>query len=286
VYSWVSKTEKDVPVRRVFDRCAMVFAVVLFIALRKRLKSRVMASINPKQNPPGKPFIGGFLIGLLALLVVAGVMALLGGGRFINPHAASNAFWSAFGAALGVAVVVGVIEEILFRGIVFQGLQADLGTGLATILGAAFFALVHFLRPREPLDVSGSDPLGGFKVLIHGFDRFSNFSEILPFAIGLFLIGVLLTVAYLKTSALYLPMGLHGSLVFFSKLDRVFFEYGGKGSPLLFGSPDPYPPFLKGVDALLTWIMIVGLTTVMALLGHKLQSRGGEGASSKKAAGK
>jgi len=277
---------KDTKLYRVFYRCAGVFALLLFVWLRKHLKSQVKTSINPKQSPPGKPFIGGFLIGVVALLVVAAVMAVLGGGRFINPHITAAAFWNAFGAALGTAIVVAFFEEVFFRGIVFQGLRADLGTGLATITAAAFFGLVHFMRPRELPKVSGSDPLGGFKVLVHSFERYSNFNEILPFAIGLFLIGILLTVAYLRTSALFLPMGLHASLVFFSKLDRVFFNYGGKGSVFIFGSPDPYPSFLKGVDALLTWIMIVGLTIVIAVLGNKFQSRGGEGPSRGKGASK
>jgi membrane protease YdiL (CAAX protease family) len=278
-YSWLSAKQKDVPVRRVFERCAMVFAVVLLIAFRKYMKSRVRASIDPKQNPPGKPFLGGLLIGVVALLCVAALMAILGGAPFINPHVEASAFWSAFGKALGIAIVVCFFEEILFRGIIFQGLRADLGTGLATVLGAAFFSLVHFMRPRKIPDIASSDPLGGFKILGHAFDRFGNFSEILPFAIGLFLIGILLTVAYLKTSALFLPMGLHASLIFFSKLDYTFLGSAKKASALLFGSPDPYPSFLKGVDALPTWVMIVVLTFVIGVFGNRLQSKGAKGES-------
>jgi len=274
---------KDTKLYRVFYRCATVFALVLFIALRKYLKSQVKVSINPKQHPPGKPFIGGFLIGVLALLVVAAVMAVLGGGRFLNPHITTKAFWNAFGAALGTGIVVAFFEEIFFRGIVFQGLRADLGTGMATLIAGAFFALVHFMRPRQMPNASASDPLGGFKMLVHSFERYGNFNEILPFAIGLFLIAILLTIAYLRTSALFLPMGLHASLVFFSKLDSRFFDYGKKASPLLFGSPDPYPSFLRGVDAFVTWIAVIVLTVVIALLGHKLQSGGGRGPSRRKA---
>jgi len=281
-----SVLRKDIPLHRVFSRCAMVFAIVLFIVFRKYLQSEVKASINPKQNPPGRPFIGGFLIGLVALLVLGAVMAVLGGASFQNPHLTTGAFWNVFGAAMGTALVVAFFEEIFFRGIVFQGLRADLGTGLAVLIAGAFFALVHFMRPHKPLSVSGSDPLGGFKVLGHAFERFGNFGEILPFAIGLFLIAILLTVAYLRTSALFLPMGLHASLVFFSKLDRLFLAYGRKASPSLFGSPDPDPPFLKGVDAVLTWVMVIVLTIVIALLGHKLRSRGGEGPSPRKATSK
>jgi membrane protease YdiL (CAAX protease family) len=276
VYSWISRSDKDVPIRRVFARLATVFAIVLLIVFRKHLKSNVKASINPKQNPPGKPFISGFLVGLVALLLVAVVIAVLGGGDFKNPHALSADFWNAFGAALGPALLIAFFEEIFFRGIVFQGLRADIGTGLAAIIAAAFFSLVHFMGYIKLPDISGSDPLGGFKVLAHSFDRFADFDAILPFAVGLFLIGILLTVAYLKTSALFLPMGFHASLVFFSKFDHLFFEYGKKASSPLFGSSKPDPEFLRGVDALLTWIMVVVLTIVVALFGHKLQSGGRE----------
>jgi hypothetical protein len=71
-------------------------------------------------------------------------------------------------------------------------------------------------------------------------------------------------------------------MVFYSKLDYTFFEYDPKASSALFGSQDPYPSFLKGVDAVLTWILIVVLTIVVALIGHKLQSRGGEAPASRK----
>jgi hypothetical protein len=260
----------------VVERAAAIFAVILFIVFRKNLKSQVKASINPKQNPPGKPFIGGFLIGLVALLAVAAVMAILGGMRFVNPPIGTTSFWNEFGKALGIAVLVAIFEEIFFRGLVFQGLRADLGTGLATILGCAFFSLVHFLRPEKMPDISGSDPLGGFKVLGHAFDRFGNFNEILPLAIGLFLLGTLLTAAYLRTSALFLPMGLHASFVFFSKLRGQFLTSGKKTSHLLFGDPDAYPSFLRGIDALPTWIMLGLLAIVIGMLGQKLQSRGKE----------
>jgi membrane protease YdiL (CAAX protease family) len=214
------------------------------------------------------------------------VIAVLGGGRFVNPGLSTSRFWEAFGLAFATAITVAFLEEIFFRGIVFQGLQADLGAGLATVVACAFFSLVHFMRPEKMPDISGSDPLGGFKVFIHAFDRYADFNEILPFAIGLFLIGILLIVAYLKTSALYLPIGLHASLVFYSKLDSVFFEYTARSSTKLFGSHNPYPSFLKGVDAALTWIMVVVLTIVIALIGSKLQSRGGEAPSSGKASPK
>lgn len=268
---------KDHKLYRVVERAAAIFAVTLFIIFRRNLKSQVKASINPKQNPPGKPFIGGFLIGLVALVAVAAVMAILGGMRFVSPHLGNAAFWNEFGKALGIAVVVAIFEEIFFRGLVFQGLRADLGTGLATLLGCAFFSLVHFLRPEKMPDISGSDPLGGFKVLGHAFDRFGNFNEILPLAIGLFLLGILLTAAYLRTSALFLPMGLHASFIFFSKLRGQFLTPGKKSSVLLFGDPDAYPSFLRGIDALPTWIMIVVLAIVIGMVGQKLQSGGKEG---------
>jgi membrane protease YdiL (CAAX protease family) len=270
---------EDVQMHRVVARFATLFAIILFIVFRKNLKSRVKSSIDPTQYPPGKPFLGGLAIGLVALFAVAAVMALLGGASFLNPHVETSAFWEAFGKALLTAVCVAILEEILFRGLVFQNLQADLGTGIAAIVGGAFFSLVHFMRPRKMLDVSGSDPLGGFKVLWHAFDRFGDFKEILPFAVGLFLIAILLTVAYVRTSALFLPMGLHASLVLFSKLDTLFLAPGKKQSTLLFGSADPYPAFLKGVDALSTWIMLVVLAILIGIVGPKLQSQGGKSGS-------
>jgi len=269
---------KNAHLFRVFYWSAAAFTFLLFLAFHRYLKSQVKTSINPKAYPPAKPFLGGFLVGLASLLILAVVITLLKGGGFHNPRASTADFWKAFGIALGVSILVGFIEEIFFRGIMFQGLRADLGASVAAILAGIVYALGHFLRPRELPSVSGSDPLGGFKVMIHSLDRFGNFREIFPFAIGLFLIGILLTVAYLRTSALFLPMGLHAGFVFFAKLRDKFFAFGKKESHF-FGREGAYPNFLRGVDATLMWMMVVVLTIVVALVGHKLQSKGTEGAS-------
>jgi CAAX amino terminal protease family. len=72
-------------------------------------------------------------------------------------------------------------EELLFRGYVYQALIEGIGEVLATILMAVVFGGLHYMNPNATF--------------------FSTINTIIA--------GLWLSVAYLKTRALYLPFGMH-----------------------------------------------------------------------------
>jgi hypothetical protein len=83
-----------------------------------------------------------------------------------------------------VAVVPGIIEEILFRGILFRFLEQFGGSWFALFLTSALFGLSHIVNPNA-----------------------STFSS---FAIAVEA-GVLLGGAYMLTRSLWAPIGLHAA---------------------------------------------------------------------------
>lgn len=85
------------------------------------------------------------------------------------------------GAVLIVLLVGALAEELMFRGYPFQHLKAGIGAAGAIAVFSVLFGAVHLLNP--------SSSLWGL--------------------INTVLIGILLSIAYLRTRALWLPWGIH-----------------------------------------------------------------------------
>lgn len=91
-----------------------------------------------------------------------------------------RAFWL-FSINLVMLAVGALVEEVAFRGYPFQRLIEALGPTTATLLMSCMFGLVHLANPAASLE--------------------STMVTILA--------GILLSLAYLRTKALWLPWGLH-----------------------------------------------------------------------------
>jgi hypothetical protein len=127
------------------------------------------------------------------IAIGAGLIAMVVAG-LVLAGAVSFAGFSATRSALQGVILVGVImipaaafEEVFFRGYGFQRLVESVGAWPATLVFAAFFGVVHLTNPHPTL--------------------LSTLNTMLA--------GVLLAVAYLKTRALWLPLGLHWAWNFF-----------------------------------------------------------------------
>ena len=83
---------------------------------------------------------------------------------------------------LAMSIGAGVIEEILFRGVIFRITESSLGTWLALLISAALFGLVHLANPVKSM-------LGALSIIFEA--------------------GVMLAAAYLLTRRLWLPIGIH-----------------------------------------------------------------------------
>jgi hypothetical protein len=70
--------------------------------------------------------------------------------------------------------------------------------------------------------------------------------------IGLLLIGIVLSYAFLRTGTLYLAVGLHAGWIISIKTVRVFGDYQRENLGWLFGSTDP-----KIVSGVVTWVGII-----------------------------
>ena len=85
---------------------------------------------------------------------------------------------------LGLAVFSGIVEELLFRGLVFRLIERSWGTWIALACSAVPFGIIHLLNPHATV-------AGALAIIFEA--------------------GILLGAAYLLTRRLWLPMGLHAA---------------------------------------------------------------------------
>jgi membrane protease YdiL (CAAX protease family) len=118
---------------------------------------------------------GGLLAGAVLLLVVAGTARWVADDGGVPEYAASLA------RALAVFTVAAAAEEVIFRGYAFQALVQGTGVWPAILLTSAVFAAGHGMNPNVTW-------LG---------------------LANIFLAGIMLAVAYLRTRSLWFATALH-----------------------------------------------------------------------------
>ena len=135
--------------------------------------------------------------------------------------------WSRLAArVVGAAVGASILEEWLFRGLLL-GLWLRFARPLAACVGTSlFFAFIHFLKLPEGVVIAApTSAVAGFeflgKILLH-------FTEPLFFVADfttLFVVGMILSQARLRTGALWFPIGLHaGWIMAFKSFNLYYFS--------------------------------------------------------------
>src|SRR3989339_263897 len=99
-----------------------------------------------------------------------------------------------------------------------------------------------------------------------------NFTAIMPTMIGLFLVGVVLSCACLRTNSLYFAIGLHAGWVFLIKTNILLFDHVGTNLRWFYGDS-------KVVTGVLGWGLLI-VTLFLVRLVTKASS-GKTGSSGK-----
>jgi uncharacterized protein len=255
------------PFSRIFNRTFMFSGIVLFFLYRRLLRIGNLAELGFVSVGQGAgDLLRGWSLAVGSLLAVLLVMSV---AQVFEPffRLSLSRSLSRFFSALLSGVFTGSLEEIFFRGILFKGLLQNSRLFRAFVLSSLFYSALHFVKPGEPYFIDVFDPLAGFRHLSYTFRPFLEPFNILPGMFGLFLIGVVLSYAFLRTGNLYLSIGLHAGWVFGLKSVRVFGDYARDDLGWLFGSTDP-----KIVSGVATWI---GIVSVLLLVHWMTRNRCG-----------
>jgi membrane protease YdiL (CAAX protease family) len=171
----------------------------------------------------------GFLLGFGSLAGVALLAVFLGGRSFAAAHSASQIMAHVAGTALA-AIIVSFLEEIIFRGALFGILRKSLSWPAALVLSSAVYALAHFLGRAELTGPVGWwSGLALLPKMVHGGP------PLVPAVLSLFVAGAILALAYQRTGALFVSMGLHAGWIFWLKFYGFLTVKAPGGNPSLWG---------------------------------------------------
>jgi CAAX protease family protein len=151
-------------------------------ALTRFLDGRPLGSVGFAFHSRWKTELAtGLIAGTIMILAVAGAESLLGVARFsLAPGPAGRTL--AAGTLLFLMLMAAAAEEeLIFRGYPFQRLVEVAGQVVAVFVVSAMFGAAHLWNP------------------------FQNWISTINTA----LVGVLLAICYLRTRALWLPLGIH-----------------------------------------------------------------------------
>jgi membrane protease YdiL (CAAX protease family) len=123
----------------------------------------------------------GIVIGVVSLAFAALLMLLLGDLSYVGQAGDTRAWVATVGLDLGTFAVAAFAEEALYRGYPFQVLARSAGPVAATVIASAAFAAGHAGNPN--VDAFG--------------------------LVNIFLAGVLLSAAYLRTRSLWFATAVH-----------------------------------------------------------------------------
>ena len=128
-----------------------------------------------------KELCAGLGIGGIMMVLVGGAEALLGFARFVpDPVPAREELTYGSGLAL-ILIMAAANEELIFRGYPFQKLVESLGPPGAVAVSSAFFGLAHL----------------------------GNSYHTWISTLNTMLVGIPLSIAYLRTRSLWMPVGMH-----------------------------------------------------------------------------
>ena len=196
-----------------FHRALLLGALLFLWPFLRWLRIKGLHDLGLVRNRAwGRDVAIGFLISAIPILG-CGVFLVALGNYTMRPHVA----WDAVAAVALTAAIVPLIEETFFRGLFLGVLLRDNRPLTAALLSSAIFSIVHFLKAPDQTTTSVVWT-SGFVSLAHSLDQFTEPMLVLAGWTTLFLIGVILAHARLRTRSLWLPIGLHAGWIFASSV--------------------------------------------------------------------
>jgi len=243
---------------KVMRRILMVVALIVFIVFRKSLRFGTLISSALKIRPGFfRQFLLGLSMAVLLILIYYGI-GLISGAWIIHMDydSAGIIILKIVEYAL-IACLIGIMEEIFFRGYLLQTFQENMSLPKAVCVCSLIYSILHFFK-ADVIVSTGFQPFVGFTTMAQFFKPiFFEFLENLPAIIGLFLVGVVLSYAFIKTKSLYLSIGLHAGMVFMVKADTMFISRMREEQVLLFGGGS------KLITGVLVWFLLIFILFVI-----------------------
>lgn len=210
----------DAQFSRLAERSSLLCGLLVSLLYMRRGMPLSLATIGYQRPAAGwwPTLLPSYGIGIIIMLVPALLLWQLGLSRL----EAEQEFTLAFLAALlfqGLTAGIGasLIEETLFRGALFSGLQQRINATWAVILSSLLYSAVHFIEYPEPAGVVHW--YTGLELFPAALAKFAEI-EILSHFMTLFLLGVLLAVLRWRDGHIWRAFALHAGIIMAIKLNN------------------------------------------------------------------
>jgi uncharacterized protein len=199
----------DARFAKIADRATIIAAIILLVPLFRSLRIRSTAELGLQRNPDrARDF-------LVAYVTAAGVMALL---AFILVKMGIYGLkqptpWAELWPPAISGLVVAFLEEWIFRGAFLGTFRQTMKPWSALAAVSALFAIVHFIQPRERLDLDMVHWGSGFELLPYRFESFAEPGLVFGGFVTLFCFGWVCGWGTIRSRSLALAMGFHAGMV-------------------------------------------------------------------------
>lgn len=246
---------------RVMRRCILAVGLIFLGLFLKIAGWRGWRDSGFNLGPHWRRQLGrGILIGLVTLGGMS-VAAWLLDFRIITPPADWAVMPDKTISFLLSGITVGLLEEIICRGILFR-IGARLWRAWpAAVISSAIFALAHFLSPAPEAFEAATPGAAVWRVYL---DTFANIPRTDAFVLrfcNLTLLGIVLCAFLMRTGGLWQSIGAHTAWVWVIKFHHFFTETNhARPASIWFGTLADF------TDALLAAIMLLALLAAAVML--------------------
>jgi len=243
------------PFPRIFDRTVMVtLLAAMLIGSRPMGFGALMRQgfAKPRANLPRA---------LIGLAISVSAIALLFGLAYADGAGAMVPIGALLLRALKFvlpALAIGVIEEGFFRAFLLGGMRRDFGPRVALVASSVLYSIAHLVRSPAHYYLTGFHPGAGLHNLAASAAQLTHPIIAAPTLIGLFLLGMVLSEAFIATGTVWFSIGLHAGFVLGAKTWPLI---GHSGAPISRWIAGPGPVPLIAAPA--AWAIALALLVVL-----------------------
>ena len=250
---------------RVMRRCLLAVALIFLGFFLKMIGWSARCDFNFNLSRHRLPELAhGILIGLATFSGLSIAVWLLD-VRVIKPLPNWGIILNKSLSCLIAGISIGLLEEIVCRGILFRSAARLWRTWPAAIVSSAVFALAHFLTPT-PEAFKAATPSGAvWQVYLNTFTNITQHEAFLLRFCNLTLLGVVLCAFLMYTGSLWQSIGAHATWVWAMKTHDFLTEFNyNQPVSIWFGFRYDF------TDSLVAVFILLALLATIALLPRRM----------------
>jgi membrane protease YdiL (CAAX protease family) len=170
----------------------------------------------------------GFLTGFAGLVAFALVSVAAGHTDVVIRQLPASRWAERIAEGLATGILIGVLEEFLFRGAVFTYVRDAVFRGRilpGMAVTSLLYAVLHFIHVRQPVISANPGMADSWRLILAPLQSLADWPEAWPSAVGLFLFGMVLNQALVRSTSLYPSIGLHAGCVTFLRIVGLFLRF-------------------------------------------------------------